>query len=732
MISSSQKRILSWLSKFSSDLENSWDVTRDISLPGIADGLGVVRSALNLPLKKLQQYEMVFRRQAHVVGGGTRKRQVFHITSKGREYILENHPVSRKEKSQGIIFGNRPIMGEVIGRDDLTNSLLETLEKSSLLVCGLPGIGKTTVVCELSEKLSSQGTIVRWANANEFSDLYDICNQWQLLDPLPRDDTALQDLILQITENQTLVVDDVHLISQRHISPFEELSKRINQSSKARIVFIGREPMNNFSSLDKIQILPLEDQYGAQLLGDEQNLDERLLISKRLGGHPLALQLYQPEFDLPEQSINVQRYVEEIVLLNLDEQQKDSLNLLSMEPIPIFSKNSLVSESIGIFDEQALLRWSSNNLNVEVNHLIRNVRRSFFDTSQQKKLHQKLSDHWQGITRNVQEDMILLFHQISSGDPNTIDLIENHLDSISSNKSNFLAVLIEQALEQNPNSSDLHYFAAKVAAQRCELSVIKNHIDKVDEAKKAELNLQIAIFEGRTQDAERIFLQSLEGQDPHVVNKLAISAASRRIDDRIFDKKIDGEQIIEVKKYLSKIDLNKIKKEIKSTAVIAITLIKHSLALLESDIETAEQLSSSVGELGLDAESLIFNLRSKEIIYRLKNKDVSIQETIQFIDKAVSVQDNQIYSDSIRLNLVEALIPIDSKLASQQFKLLSKPNDDLKSDTYYRYTARWWFCKSYIEPQEKLSCLRESISIFKKAGCIRAAKNLESRLHSFI
>ena len=86
-------------------------------------------------------------------------------------------------------------------------------------------IGKTTVVCELSEKLSSQGTIVRWANANEFSDLYDICNQWQLLDPLPRDDTALQDLILQITENQTLVVDDVHLIPQRHISRLRSYQK---------------------------------------------------------------------------------------------------------------------------------------------------------------------------------------------------------------------------------------------------------------------------------------------------------------------------------------------------------------------------------------------------------------------------------------------------------------------------------------------------------------------------
>ena len=732
MISSSQKRILSWLSKFSSDLENSWDVTRDISLPGIADGLGVVRSALNLPLKKLQQSEMVFKRQAHVVGGGTRKRQVFHITSKGREYISKNNPVSSKKNSQGIIIGSMPTIGEVIGRNELINSLIASLEKSSLLICGLPGIGKTTVVCELSNKLSNKGGIIRWANANEFSDLYDICNQWQLIDPLPRDNDALQDLICQNFGNETLVVDDTHLISKRHIEPFMELSKKINQSSKARIIFVGREPMNKFSSLEKIQILPLEDQFGAQLLGDEQNLDERLLISKRLGGHPLALQLYQPEFDLPEQSTNVQKYVENTVLLNLGEQEKDSLNLLSMEPIPVFSKNSLVCESIGIFDEQALLRWSSNNLNVEVNHLIRNVRRSFLDSSQQKKLHQKLSDHWQSISRNVEEDMILLFHQISSGNLNMVDLIENHLGSISSNKSNFLAVLIEQALEQNPDSSDLHYFAAKVAAQRCELSVIKNHIDKVDEARKLELNLQIAFFEGRTEDAERIFLQSLEDKEPHLINKLAISAASKRIDDRIFDQKVDNEQILEVKKYLSKIDINKIKKEIKSTAVIAITVIKHSLALLERDIKTAEQLSISVSKLGQDAESLMLMLRSKEIIYRLKNNDASIQETIQFIEKAVSSQTNQIYSDSIRLNLVETLIPIDSKLANQQFQLLKKPNEDSKSDTYYRYTARWWLCKSYIDSLEKLTCLRESISVYKKAGCTRAAKILESRLHSFV
>ena len=732
MISSSQKRILSWLCKYSSDLEKSWDVTRDISLPGIADGLGVVRSALNVPLKKLQQSEMVFKRQAHVVGGGTRKRQVFHITDKGRQFISGNNLVSSKKKSLGRLIGNHPTPSKIIGRDDLLDSLIANIDESSLIVCGLPGIGKTTVVCELTNQLIERGKTIRWANANEFSDLYDICKQWQLLDPLPKDSAALQDKICQKNANEVLIIDDMHLISQRHIAPFEELTERMVNQSKTRMILIGREPMTHFSALEKIQISPLEDEFGAQLLGEDRNLAERKSISKRLGGHPLALQLYQPEFELPEQSVNVQRYVEDTVLLNLNNQQKDSLNLLSLEPIPIISNNSLVSDCIGIFDEQALLRWSSNNLNVEVHHLIRNVRRSFLDSTQQQQLHQKLSKHWQSISRNLEEDMILLFHQISSAHSNMEQLIENHLNSISSDKSNFLAVLIEQALEQKPESSDLHYFAAKVAAQRCELPNLKFHLDKVDEERKLELNLQLAYFEGRTEEAERIFLQSLVDKDPHTVNKLAISAASRRIDDRIFDYQIDDKLVIDVKKYLSSIEINMINPEAKSAAVIAITIIQHSLALLDGDLEAAEKLSLSVGELGLEAESLMLILRSKQQIYRLKNSNVSIQETVEFIDNAVVSQSNQIYSDSIRLNLVEALIPIDLNIAREQFALIQAPNDDFKSDTYYRYAARWWLCKSYMFPTEKLTCLRESIAIHKTAGCTRAAKTLEKRLHSLI
>ena len=62
MVSKAQLRILAWLSKQPDSLEKSWDVSREISLPGIAEGIGVVRSALNIPLTKLEQDGLISKR----------------------------------------------------------------------------------------------------------------------------------------------------------------------------------------------------------------------------------------------------------------------------------------------------------------------------------------------------------------------------------------------------------------------------------------------------------------------------------------------------------------------------------------------------------------------------------------------------------------------------------------------------------------------------------------------
>ena len=85
MLPESQARILRLLARYPDELVEAWDVPRDLSLPGLSESLGLVRSALHEPLKALEGEGLVQTRTAHVIGGGSRKRTVIHLTSKGRQ-----------------------------------------------------------------------------------------------------------------------------------------------------------------------------------------------------------------------------------------------------------------------------------------------------------------------------------------------------------------------------------------------------------------------------------------------------------------------------------------------------------------------------------------------------------------------------------------------------------------------------------------------------------------------
>ena len=278
----------------------------------------------------------------------------------------------------------------------------------------------------------------------------------------------------------------------------------------------------------------------------------------------------------------------------------------------------------------------------------------------------------------------------------------------------------------------LDYFAAKVASKRGETDYLKQYIDNIKDDRSIELKFELALFEGRIEDADTLFLESLKVKNSDISNRLSISAASRRLEDRIFDESLDENIIKETKGYLSKVDISKTLNSSRSASLIAISMIKHSLSLLQKDLSSAQKITESVQQLGLEADALTWNMRAKEAIYQLRNDSKSIIDTIKFIEDAISFQSNPIYRDSIRLNLVEALTPLDLDLAKTHFELLSKPDYDIRLNTYNRYIARWWLCKSIIYPSQKLTSLRESISQHKLSGCPRAAKRLEKRLHSLI
>ena len=171
-----QLAILVHLSSHGRDLEESWDVPRAISLAGIAEHLGVVRSALHPPLKSLESEGLVFSRSAHVIGA-PRRRKVFHITDSGRDEARAGAKKPRRPKGRSV--GPVPDATKLHGRDDIVSRISSGLsEGSSYLLEGLPGIGKTSVATAVSRSLIDDGWLVRWATCQTDSDSSSVARMW--------------------------------------------------------------------------------------------------------------------------------------------------------------------------------------------------------------------------------------------------------------------------------------------------------------------------------------------------------------------------------------------------------------------------------------------------------------------------------------------------------------------------------------------------------------------------
>ena len=108
MLSETQRRLLLRLADFGAEIESAWDVPRALSLPGLAEHLGLVRSAIHTPLKELESSGLISTRSAHVIGGGARRRTIVHLTDSGRERAENLSEEELPDKSQSLATGPLP------------------------------------------------------------------------------------------------------------------------------------------------------------------------------------------------------------------------------------------------------------------------------------------------------------------------------------------------------------------------------------------------------------------------------------------------------------------------------------------------------------------------------------------------------------------------------------------------------------------------------------------------
>ncbi len=714
MISQRQRDILAHLSGFARDLEDSWDVPRDLSLVGLAEHLGVVRSALSIPLKSLEEGGLVTSRTAHVIGA-SRRRKVFHVTDKGREASESGGASPPRGRSVGPI----PDPISIRGRGDVVGAISEILSAgSNVLLEGLPGIGKTSVACAVSHSMIQEGWQVRWATCNSDSDPSSVAGMW-LGSRAPSSSDAIATRV--DSKRTLLVLDEAQQISARHFAAVEGLIENCSASS-ASVLAVTRAP-NPFTELpgfDSVRLDGLDPSQARALLPDEMDDEEAMEVCRAMDGHPLGIKLWSPDDELPGAGA-VQEYVESTVIRRLSEAGTSSLDELSISPLPLRVEEMVSPDGAEELDDSAILRWSG--LEVEPHHLVRNVRRASIPDERASEIHSKMAEAWSSRV-GPRARRMEAHHRLGSGTEDSGWLSEN-LPEIASEDSSAAAVVLEQALSVMPEEG-LFEMAADIALERGEADVASTHIDSLSQGPKRDLmSARLARVQGDWKLAESLESSAIPGLDPESRARAQISSLARRYDDRL-PGRISESLAQDLVEGADSVDLSQLEPGDRALASLALDLLRHSLALDLGDLEAASRARGALEEMMGPDDPRLYSL---DLRARLSARSEG-EAFMEALDAArAHVASSEDPMDSLRtmhLALESCTEPPQWLIEAHSSFDPASLREDLAS--HRRAASHWWYWRGVLVREDRLSSWKEAIMRLRTAECGQAANDLIARL----
>jgi DNA-binding MarR family transcriptional regulator len=722
MLSRSQEKLLRYLGTFPDALAQAWDVPRTVSLPGLSEAMGVVRSGLNQPLNVLLDEGFIVVRVAHVLGGGSRRRQVYHITEKGRGWLAE-HPLEELVTNSDSNAGS-PRKFSIIGRERELEDLIRLLaEERRVVVGGLSGVGKTTLL----KAWAAQSTqhVVRWATMDSLSDAHALMQAWfPDTTPLPADPDAMIEHVGQ-SGKQVLVVDDLHLVEPRHLEGVQHLLHGLHVKEHT-VVLAGRLPLPEGFDWPLLKLGTLDPNDAKEVLGDHLDENLRLEVAKALDGHPMALNLYREGDQLPEAGEDIQAFVEQTMLDGLDEEALEALDGMVLFPRPLPAAMVPGASSIDDLDERALLRWTEEDVALEIQHLIRNVRRTMLDEKRLMKLHQAAADHWANHLEEPAYAVLHLYHTMALDDDHFVEEMVERFDALMLEQSGAMAVIFDRATVQRPDRENLHYWAGRIAIHRQEADRARHHLSGVEsESLRAELAYELARIEGDEQEAERLLRAQLAGVSDTEGVRWILRAAVQRIDDRVFDQAVPVDDQ-KVQSLLNQVrlpdDLNT-----RASITVSITLIQLTMALLQHDEARVQALVEGLEALSHTHDPIVLHAKFKANLAFGKGTH---QEQRDAYDQAAAAQTTSFHTAVVGLTFAEHLVGQGHEFAGTVHASLPNPSAWAEAGSPgHRYAARWWYLKGHLEPEASAPALREAARCFRQAGCTNAARAVTQRLH---
>ena len=695
MLPESQARILRLLARYPDELVEAWDVPRDLSLPGLSESLGLVRSALHEPLKALEGEGLVQTRTAHVIGGGSRKRTVIHLTSKGRQQasalvITAGHSMEI-ESADGLH-----------GRESELKQIESSLAEGSVVLTGMPGIGKTALLQTLHS---------RYVAMDASMDAKMLVEAWLEIDDAPIDLDAQIELLTEAPE--ILVADEVQDVHPRHQSAVHAL---LNGLIDAKIqVAIGMRAPCPFDN--PITLYGIDTEAGHKLLGDGIDSETAADVCEALDGHPLALHLWSPSDDLPEASDAVQSFVEETVLSKLGNDSRGDLDTLCAEPRPVMA-NHLDTIDIDPLDAAALLRWPNGQ--VEVQHLIRNVRRVAWDTPEE--IHHQAAERWSKIEED-QARWFEAYHLTMAGE-DTTDFILNHSEQILS-ESATAATLLDDVLHALPEAHELRRMAATVALDRGESDIASDYLNALPEPDHALL-ARLHRSQGEISAAEEAESMAQSTASKSEAARMHLSRISALIDDRLPDETGDLDA---VEKRMSKVNIGHLEDSQKRSAIVLLAILRHRIAMLRNDGDTAASVRKDLTELADGEDPLIDRLTHLEALLLSDPDSPKRLEAEGAMRRLVGRTPETLQHVSLGLVLVQAQSRSNPPGAATTLENLRSMPLPMDLAAGRRLDALLWYWRGVLESNQRLAYWREAILRFRRAECPRAARSLTEKLH---
>ena len=709
-------RLLKLLCEQPESLSSAWDVPRSASLPGLSERLGVVRSALHGHIKNLQNSGLILTRQAHVIGGGSRKRTVIHPTTEGRR--AASSFVDEQLSVIGEILGNPPPMVDIVGRKESKSSILSKVnDGESIVVTGLPGIGKSALIRSVAQLLVDAGRTVRWMRFDVDSDVIS-AGRCLFGSDGP---TTREAIVGMLPDDDIVVLDEIQEVHSRHLPKVVELCRGIME--RGTCILISRAPVPPGIDREPIRIEGLSVESARIILGEAVNDELGIEVASALGGHPLALGLWSPDDELPTASDAVMSFVQETVLDHLDDEEEATFDELAISPLPLQIDELSRSERVGDLDNRALIRWHNDGM--EGQHLIENVRKETWSEEDRESAHRTLADWWSSRD-GTRARRIELHHRIGAKDMELPSLLLSSLDEIDTIIPAASASLVEDALDLHPDHSQLRSAAVRIALDRAELEVADKHLDLLTSGpEKRLLTSRLLRFRGESEKADTEEMSSLQELDNEGRLRYGLAGIVRRIDDRIPGKWNSGEAnelLVQLDEFESTLPPEHV---LTPPARTAVAIARFSIYLGSDLIAEASGVLERLTSIAGSRDPIVRRLRLRLDIINADDNEIAML--------AARIESEPDISERSRLlhSLIDSRNDLPPVLVAAFERSLLSPLPE-HTTTGRRLLAARWRIIARIDRENAIPALQESVHLYRISGCIKLANQLLKEAHSLI